>query len=100
MRTGDRGGVTRSTRDAQALRRALARWFGRARRDLPWRRDCSPYAVWVSEIMLQQTTVAAVVPYFLRFMERFPTVEALARSPLDAVLERWAGLGYYRRARH
>jgi A/G-specific adenine glycosylase len=83
------------------LRAALGAWFAREKRDLPWRRARpDPYAVWVSEVMLQQTTVAAVVPFFVRFMRRFPTIEALAQAPLDAVLEHWAGLGYYRRARH
>jgi A/G-specific adenine glycosylase len=82
------------------LRPALAAWFARAQRDLPWRRRGDAYAIWVSEVMLQQTTVAAVVPYFERFLERFPTLDALARAPLERVLESWAGLGYYRRARH
>jgi A/G-specific adenine glycosylase len=85
----------------RALRSALAAWFRKNRRELPWRSDHpDPYAVWLSEIMLQQTTVAAVVPYFERFLERFPTVHALAAAPLDSVLEAWAGLGYYRRARN
>ncbi len=86
---------------AKGIRASLARWFSKARRELPWRRSpADPYAVWLSEIMLQQTTVAAVVPYFERFLARFPTVEALAAAPLDDVLRSWAGLGYYRRARH
>lgn len=88
------------SRRTRALRAALARWFTEAKRDLPWRRRRDAYAIWVSEVMLQQTTVAAVVPFFERFLERFPTVEALARAPLERVLENWAGLGYYRRARH
>lgn len=87
-----------SSRD-DALRRALAAWFERARRDLPWRRERSPYAVWLSEVMLQQTRVATVVPYFERFVARWPTLEALAAAPLDDVLAEWSGLGYYRRAR-
>ena len=82
------------------IRSRLARWFEAAKRDLPWRRRRDAYAIWVSEVMLQQTTVAAVIPYFERFLERFPTVEALAAAPLERVLESWAGLGYYRRARH
>lgn len=70
------------------------------RADLPWQQDPSAYRVWVSEIMLQQTQVATVIPYFGRFMERFPDVTTLAEAPLDAVLHLWAGLGYYARARN
>ena len=69
-------------------------------RDLPWRRDRSPYAVWVSEVMLQQTQVATVIPYFERWLIRFPTVHALAAAPLDDALKAWEGLGYYARARN
>ncbi len=79
--------------------RALLAWFDRHRRDLPWRRDRDPYRVWLSEIMLQQTRVEAVIPYYERFLARFPTVDALARAPIDEVLALWSGLGYYRRAR-
>ncbi|HEX8951250.1 MAG TPA: A/G-specific adenine glycosylase, partial [Polyangia bacterium] len=82
------------------LRRALVAWFRRGHRDLPWRRTREPYAVWVSEIMLQQTRVETVTPYFERWMRRFPTVRALAEAPLDDVLAHWAGLGYYARARN
>jgi A/G-specific adenine glycosylase len=78
----------------------LLGWFGAAKRDLDWRRTRDPYRVWISEIMLQQTRVAAVLPYYRRFVERFPTVHALARAPLDVVLRSWAGLGYYSRARN
>lgn len=81
------------------IRDALAAWFEDARRDLPWRRDRDPYRVLVSETMLVQTTVAAVVPFFGRFVERFPTAEALAAAPEADVLKAWEGLGYYRRAR-
>jgi A/G-specific adenine glycosylase len=73
--------------------------YRRHRRDLPWRRTRDPYAIWVSEIMLQQTRVATVVGYWERWMARFPTVRALAAAPLDDVLAAWSGLGYYRRAR-
>jgi len=79
----------------------LLRWAEKHLRDLPWRvepRD--PYRVWVSEIMLQQTQVSTVIPYFHRFTEHFPTVQVLAAAPLDSVLKRWEGLGYYARARH
>ncbi|WP_295388830.1 A/G-specific adenine glycosylase [uncultured Thiodictyon sp.] len=84
-----------------AFSQALLDWFDRhGRKDLPWQRDPTPYRVWVSEIMLQQTQVAVVVPYFERFMARFPTLADLAAAPADAVLALWSGLGYYARARH
>jgi A/G-specific adenine glycosylase len=79
--------------------RRLLRWFEQHRRDLPWRRDRDPYRIWVSEVMLQQTQVATVVPYFLRFVEAFPTLTHLAAAAEEEVLRLWAGLGYYRRAR-
>ncbi len=82
------------------VRRKLLRWFDAHRRDLPWRADRDPYRIWVSEVMLQQTTVAAVVPYFSRFLAAFPTLPALAAADEQAVLKLWEGLGYYRRARH
>ena len=79
----------------------VLRWFDRhGRRHLPWQQDINPYRVWVSEIMLQQTQVNTVIPYFERFMQRFPTVDALATAPLDDVLHHWSGLGYYARARN
>ncbi|WP_439626483.1 A/G-specific adenine glycosylase [Gemmata sp.] len=78
----------------------LLDWFDAHRRDLPWRADRDPYRIWVSEVMLQQTTVAAVVPYFHRFVAAFPTVAALAAADEQRVLKLWEGLGYYRRARH
>jgi A/G-specific adenine glycosylase len=80
--------------------RLLAWHAVHGRKDLPWQLDRTPYRVWVSEIMLQQTQVATVVPYYLRFMEAFPDVAALAQAPLDAVLRLWSGLGYYARARN
>jgi len=80
-------------------RAALLRWYRAHRRDLPWRRTRDPYAVWVSEIMLQQTRVATVIPYYEAFLERFPDVRALANAGEEQVLARWSGLGYYRRAR-
>lgn len=81
--------------------RQIIRWQRHGgRHDLPWQGGDDPYRVWVSEIMLQQTQVLTVVPYFLRFLERFPTVSALAAAPLQSVLETWAGLGYYSRARN
>jgi len=75
-------------------------WLASARRDLPWRHERAPYAVWISEIMLQQTQAATVVPYFERWMARFPTVYALADASVDDVLKAWEGLGYYSRARN
>jgi len=82
------------------FRRALRRWYQRRARDLPWRRTGDPYRIWISEIMLQQTTVAAVVPYFERFLDRFPDVEELATAEEGDVLRFWEGLGYYSRARN
>lgn len=78
----------------------MQEWFVRARRDLPWRRTTDPYAIWISEVMLQQTQVATVIPYWERWMKLFPTVKALARSSESAVLKAWEGLGYYSRARN
>ncbi len=77
----------------------LLRWYDSARRELPWRRDQDPYRVWISEIMLQQTRVETVLPYFERFLERFPDLASLAAVEVDQVLAAWSGLGYYRRAR-
>jgi A/G-specific adenine glycosylase len=82
------------------FRRRLLSWFSQRKRDLPWRRTQDPYAIWISEIMLQQTRVAAVIPYYERFFAKFPTVQSLARARAETVLERWAGLGYYSRARN
>lgn len=105
-------GENRPRVDAPAVARALLAWYDRQARRLPWRvppgaRDddgrplrADPYRVWLSEVMLQQTTVAAAAPYYRRFLERWPTVEALAAAPLDDVLTAWAGLGYYARARN
>jgi len=78
----------------------LASWFNKNQRTLPWRSDRHPYTVWVSEIMLQQTRVDQVEPYYRRFMDWFPDTRALARAPLEKVLKAWEGLGYYSRARH
>jgi A/G-specific adenine glycosylase len=85
---------------AASLSAPLLAWFDANRRDLPWRRTRDPYRIWVSEVMLQQTQVATVVPYYRRFLQAFPTVRALAEAPLDEVLRLWAGLGYYSRARN
>jgi A/G-specific adenine glycosylase len=81
------------------FRRRLLKWFDQHKRDLPWRQDRDPYRVWLSEIMLQQTRVAAVIHHYERFLRRFPRVEKLARAREASVLAAWSGLGYYRRAR-
>ena len=78
----------------------LLQWYGEHARDLPWRRTTDPYQIWVSEIMLQQTRVAAVLGYYARFLETFPTVEALAAAPEERLMKLWEGLGYYSRARN
>jgi A/G-specific adenine glycosylase len=85
--------------ETREFRSALLAWFDIHRRDLPWRRTRDPYAIWVSEIMLQQTRVAAVLDHYASWMQRFPTVETLAAAGEDEVLAAWSGLGYYRRAR-
>ena len=86
--------------DPASIASAVVSHYARDRRDLPWRRTRDPYAIWVSEIMLQQTRVQTVIPYWERWMAKFPTVHALAGAPLDDVLAAWAGLGYYSRARN
>jgi A/G-specific adenine glycosylase len=83
-----------------SLRRDLLSWYDHHRRDLPWRDQPDPYRVWVSEVMLQQTQVTTVVPYYERFLQRFPALAALAAASLDDVLKAWEGLGYYARARN
>src|SRR5713226_5742565 len=88
--------------DGSATRRwrqRLLSWYDHNRRDLPWRHDRDPYRVWLSEIMLQQTRVSAVLEHYRRFLQRFPTVQKLASARESSVLAAWSGLGYYRRAR-
>ena len=85
---------------AALLGEHLLAWYDRDRRDLPWRHTRDPYAIWVAETMLQQTQVTTVLPYYERFLTRFPSIEALAAAPLDDVLKAWEGLGYYARARN
>ena len=85
--------------NAVELRSRLLDWYNRNRRDLPWRRDPEPYSIWVSEIMLQQTRVTAVVDHYRAFLKRFPTLASLAQAREEDVLAQWSGLGYYRRAR-
>ena len=98
---GTRPGAATPAGEGQhaALRAALLGWFRLAQRDLPWRRTRDPYAVWVSETMLQQTRTTTVVPYYERFLRELPTVGHLAEAPEERVLALWSGLGYYRRAR-
>jgi len=96
------GSATPGARGSQdlRLRRALLRWFRKHARALPWRATRDPYRIWVSEIMLQQTQVATVIPYYTRFLRAFPSLDRLAQARLERILELWSGLGYYRRARH
>jgi len=82
------------------MRKPLLQWYAAGHRDLPWRRTSDPYRIWISEIMLQQTRAQAVIPYYTRFLHRFPTVEALAAAEEEQVLTLWSGLGYYSRARN
>ncbi len=83
-----------------AVRNALLNWFQAHARDLPWRKTQDPYGIWLSEVMLQQTQIATVIPYYQRFLRAFPNFKRLAASPFEKVAEQWSGLGYYRRARH
>jgi A/G-specific adenine glycosylase len=85
-------------RELASFRKSLLAWFRQFQRDLPWRRTKDPYKIWLSEIMLQQTRVAAVIPYYERFLERFLNVKSLAEAPEEEVLQLWSGLGYYSRA--
>src|SRR5512134_1262840 len=90
-----------SRQSLNPLQAKLLKWYKANKRPLPWRAPgLSPYAVWVSEIMLQQTRVEAVIPYYEKWMRLFPTVQALAKAPEQAVLNAWEGLGYYSRARN
>lgn len=82
------------------ITRSVVKHYQRHKRDLPWRQTSDSYPIWISEIMLQQTRVATVIPYYLAWLQRFPTIEALAKAPLDDVLAMWSGLGYYSRARN
>lgn len=86
--------------DLNKIVQPLLQWYDENKRDLPWRHDPTPYRVWISEIMLQQTRVDPVIPYYLRFMEALPDVKALASAPEDHLMKLWEGLGYYSRARN
>lgn len=92
--------LTDAKTSRRSLREALLDWYDRNQRDLPWRKTKDPYAIWVSEVMLQQTQVDRVIPYYERFLETFPTVKALAAAEVSDVLSVWRGLGYYSRARN
>ena len=85
---------------SRKIQTKLLRWYEKKGRDLPWRKTRDPYAIWISEIMLQQTQVATVIPYYQKFLKSFPTVHRLAKSDLSKVLKTWEGLGYYSRARN
>ena len=87
-------------RRLERFKAALAKWYDRRKRDLPWRDERDPYRIWISEVMLQQTQVKTVIPYYERFLEQYPTISALAAADLQAVLKTWEGLGYYARARN
>src|SRR5262249_25073637 len=87
-------------RALSSFRKSLLAWFRQFQRDLPWRKTKDPYRIWLSEIMLQQTRVAAVIPYYERFLDRFPDVQTLAKAQEEEVLRLWSGLGYYSRARN
>src|ERR1700683_1007862 len=89
-----------SPRSLRSLQNRLLRWFRHHRRDLPWRASRDPYRVWLAEVMLQQTRIAAVIPYYDRCLSRFPNIRALARGKESEVLKLWSGLGYYSRARN
>jgi A/G-specific adenine glycosylase len=95
-----RAAVPTYIRKVPAFRAALLEWYRASRRDLPWRRTDDPYKIWLSEIMLQQTRVAAVIDHYERFLKRFPTLQTLAAAKEASVLALWSGLGYYRRARN
>jgi A/G-specific adenine glycosylase len=93
--------VSSHTMVPSGFQKAILDWFDEhGRTNLPWQQDITPYRVWVSEIMLQQTQVSTVIPYYLRFMDSFPTVQTLAEATADDVLHHWTGLGYYARARN
>ena len=89
-----------SAEKIQAFRKALLDWYDKEKRDLPWRRTSDPYSIWVSEIMLQQTRVDTVIPYYHNFLDKFPDIAALAAAPEDAILKAWEGLGYYSRVKN
>ena len=100
MKRGDASDAQTPTHTLRKIRAPLLRWYDANRRDLPWRRTSDPFAIWISEAMLQQTRVETVIPYWERFLDAFPDVESLAKADLDEVYTVWTGLGYYSRARN
>ena len=96
----ERQEIIKNQVNVEQFREGLLNWFTEEQRELPWRQDQDPYKVWVSEIMLQQTKVDTVIPYFNRFVSQFPTIEALSKAEEEKVLKAWEGLGYYSRARN
>ncbi len=92
--------ITWSQKRIQAFQKTLLDWYDHHKRDLPWRKDHDPYHIWISEIMLQQTQVQTVIPYYLKFMKQFPTVQSLATADEAKLMKAWEGLGYYSRARN
>ena len=86
--------------DKNIFAKSILTWYKKNKRNLPWRKTKDPYKIWISEIMLQQTQVATAMPYFIRFMARFPSLDSLAEASMDEVLELWTGLGYYARGRN
>lgn len=99
-RSTDRQGIFHYYWIISAFTRRLLNWYDSAARDLPWRRESDPYRIWLSEVMLQQTRVVAAIPYYLRFLKQFPSLESLAGTPEHDLLHAWTGLGYYSRARN
>ena len=95
-----RGWENWSASDVEQFQEAFLEWYQQEKRNLPWRYNQDPYRIWISEIMLQQTRVDTVIDFFYRFMEQFPTIQALAEAPEDKLLKVWEGLGYYSRARN
>ena len=82
------------------MNKPLIRWYDLNKKNMPWRKNQDPYSIWISEVMLQQTQVRTVIPYYNRWMQAFPTIESVARAHIDRILKVWEGLGYYRRAHH
>ncbi|MDH5705690.1 MAG: A/G-specific adenine glycosylase, partial [Candidatus Aminicenantes bacterium] len=92
--------MSRNEKDPATFRKKILRWYERHARELLWRNSRDPYKIWVSEVMLQQTTVQAVLPYYQEWMKTFPDIESLSRAPSQKVLKTWQGLGYYQRAKN
>ena len=82
------------------MKKSLIRWYDVNKKNMPWRKNQDPYRIWISEVMLQQTQVSTVIPYYNRWMQTFPTIRSVAEAHIDSILKLWEGLGYYRRAHH